>query len=55
MLQTAYLSPPAHVLFYEMLKISIVELETKKFIKVYWLGNTVKDEVYYLEIFYLTL
>ncbi|RGB42735.1 ubiquitin carboxyl-terminal hydrolase 5 [Rhizophagus diaphanus] len=44
MLQTAYLSPPAHVLFYEMLKISIVELETKKFIKVYWLGNTVKDE-----------
>jgi ubiquitin carboxyl-terminal hydrolase 7 len=46
MLQTAYLSPPAHVLFYEMLDISIVELETKKFIKVYWLGNTVKDEVY---------
>lgn len=44
MLQTAYLSPPAHVLFYEMLKISIVELETKKFIKVYWLGNTIKDE-----------
>ncbi|POG66834.1 ubiquitin carboxyl-terminal hydrolase 5 [Rhizophagus irregularis DAOM 181602=DAOM 197198] len=44
MLQTAYLSPPAHVLFYEMLKISIVELETKKFIKVYWLGNTVKNK-----------
>jgi len=44
MLQTAYLSPPAHVLFYEMLDISIVELETKKFIKVYWLGNTIKDE-----------
>ncbi|GES93025.1 cysteine proteinase [Rhizophagus clarus] len=44
MLQTTYLSPPAYVLFYEMLDISIVELETKKFIKVYWLGNTVKDE-----------
>ncbi|CAB4447002.1 unnamed protein product [Rhizophagus irregularis] len=44
MLQTAYLSPPAYVLFYEMLKISIVELETKKFIKVYWLGNTVKNK-----------
>ncbi|CAB4444830.1 unnamed protein product [Rhizophagus irregularis] len=44
MLQTVYLSPPAYVLFYEMLNISIVELETKKFIKVYWLGNTVKDE-----------
>ncbi|GBB88570.1 hypothetical protein RclHR1_01510021 [Rhizophagus clarus] len=44
MLQTAYLSPPTHVLFYEMLDISIVELETKKLIRVYWLGNTVKDE-----------
>ncbi|CAB4475297.1 unnamed protein product [Rhizophagus irregularis] len=44
MLQTVYLSPPAYVLFYEMLNISIVELETKKFIEIYWLGNTVKDE-----------
>ncbi|RGB42716.1 ICP0-binding domain of ubiquitin-specific protease 7-domain-containing protein [Rhizophagus diaphanus] len=44
MLQTAYLSPPTRVLlFYEMLKSNIVELETKKFIQVYWLGKTVKD------------
>jgi ubiquitin carboxyl-terminal hydrolase 7 len=44
MLQTAYLTPSAHVLFYEMLDISIVELETKKFFKVTWLGNTIKEE-----------
>ncbi|GBB86550.1 hypothetical protein RclHR1_12980003 [Rhizophagus clarus] len=42
--QTAHLSIPAHVLFYEMLDTSIVELEMKKFIKVYWLGHKVKDE-----------
>jgi len=46
MLQTAYLTPQAHVLFYEMLEISIVELETKKFIKISWLGNTVKEKVW---------
>ncbi|RIA93959.1 ubiquitin carboxyl-terminal hydrolase 5 [Glomus cerebriforme] len=44
MLQTAYLTPSAHILFYEMLDISIVELETKRFFKVTWLGNTVKEE-----------
>ncbi|PKK79919.1 hypothetical protein RhiirC2_860249 [Rhizophagus irregularis] len=43
MLQTGYLSPSAYVLFYEMLKTNIVELEMKKFIQVYWLGKTVKD------------
>ncbi|CAG8566428.1 7948_t:CDS:10 [Funneliformis caledonium] len=36
----AYLTPSSHLLFYEMLDISIVELETKKFFKVTWLGNT---------------
>ncbi|RGB42717.1 cysteine proteinase [Rhizophagus diaphanus] len=37
MFQTAYLSPPVYVLFYE--------LEMKVLNKVYWLGSTVKDEV----------
>ncbi|CAB5149192.1 unnamed protein product [Rhizophagus irregularis] len=37
MFQTAYLSTQVHVLFYE--------LEMKVLTKVYWLGNTVKDEV----------
>jgi hypothetical protein len=44
MLQTAYLNPSAHVLFYEV-KESIVELGAKKFFKVHWLGNIVKEEV----------
>ncbi|CAG8604518.1 507_t:CDS:10, partial [Dentiscutata heterogama] len=43
MLQTT--NPTGSVLlYYEMLDISIVELETKKFFKVYWLGTTVKEE-----------
>ena len=46
MLQTTYLTPSAPILFYEMLDISIIELETKRFFKVTWLGNTVKEEVY---------
>ncbi|CAB5149159.1 unnamed protein product [Rhizophagus irregularis] len=37
MFQTAYLSPPVHVLFYE--------LEMKELTKVYWLGSTVKNEI----------
>ncbi|GBC24696.2 cysteine proteinase [Rhizophagus irregularis DAOM 181602=DAOM 197198] len=37
MLQTAYLSPPVHILFYE--------LEMKEPTKVYWLGSTVKNEI----------
>ncbi|GBB89576.1 hypothetical protein RclHR1_01630014 [Rhizophagus clarus] len=44
MLRTPYLKSSAHVLFYEILDINVVELETKKFFKVYWLGNMVKEE-----------
>ncbi|CAG8517017.1 2181_t:CDS:10 [Diversispora eburnea] len=44
MLQPSYLAPSAYLLFYEMLDISIVELETKKFFKIYWLGTNVKEE-----------
>ncbi|KAG9295196.1 hypothetical protein G9A89_006177 [Geosiphon pyriformis] len=44
MLLPAYAGPPTNLLFYEMLDISIVELETKKFLKVIWLGNTIKEE-----------
>ena len=46
-LQISHLAPPNYILFYEMLTISIVELETKKFFKVTWLGSTVKEEVYW--------
>lgn len=33
-----------HILFYEVLDISVVELETKKMLKLMWLGNTIKEE-----------
>ncbi|KAG0337566.1 hypothetical protein BG004_007591 [Podila humilis] len=33
-----------HVLYYEKLDMSIVELENKRLIKVVWLGPTLKDE-----------
>ncbi|CAI2180552.1 16272_t:CDS:10 [Funneliformis geosporum] len=46
----AYLTPSSHLLFYEMLDISIVELETKKFFKITWLGNTVKEEEHKIDI-----
>ncbi|CAJ0637306.1 11152_t:CDS:10, partial [Entrophospora sp. SA101] len=45
MIQTTYSNngtPP--LLYYEMLDVSIIELETKKFLKVNWLGTKVKDE-----------
>jgi hypothetical protein len=46
MLRTANLKPLAYVLYYEILDINIVE--TKKCFKVTWLGNTIKEEVYYI-------
>ena len=53
MLQTNYLAPSTPLLFYEMLDISIIEYETKRFFKVIWLGNAVKEGVYIrLETFY---
>ncbi|CAG8491651.1 11949_t:CDS:10 [Dentiscutata heterogama] len=44
MLQTTYSSKSVELLYYEMLDINIVELESKKFFKVYWLGTAVKEE-----------
>jgi len=46
----AYL-PKAHLLFYEMLDISIVDLEKKLFFKVIWLGNTVREKVCIMYLF----
>ncbi|CAB5388507.1 unnamed protein product [Rhizophagus irregularis] len=44
MLQTSYLNPSAYVLFYEILELITIEPEAKKFFKVYWLGNIVKEK-----------
>ena len=40
-----YLNPPSNTLYYEMLDVSIIELETKRFLKVIWLGTSAKEEV----------
>ncbi|KAF9430947.1 hypothetical protein BGZ94_001693 [Podila epigama] len=37
-------APPPNVVFYEKLDMSIVELESKRIVKVIWLGPTLKDE-----------
>jgi hypothetical protein len=43
-LQTKYFIPP-YFLIYEMLDVSIMELETKKFLSIAWLGSTIKVKV----------
>lgn len=40
-----YSAPPNVVIYYELLDISIVELETKKSLKVVWTGSNNKEEV----------
>ncbi|GMK58352.1 hypothetical protein CspeluHIS016_0503840 [Cutaneotrichosporon spelunceum] len=43
--QTNYYSTqPNIVLYYELLNISIIELETKKSLKIYWMGRYNKEE-----------
>ncbi|GBB89580.1 hypothetical protein RclHR1_01630018 [Rhizophagus clarus] len=44
MLKIAYLKPSIYVLYYEILDINIVELETQRSLEVSWLGNTVKEK-----------
>ncbi|CAG8628272.1 14298_t:CDS:10, partial [Dentiscutata heterogama] len=44
MLQTTHQPRSVELLYYEMLDINIVELESKKFFKVHWLGTIVKEE-----------
>ncbi|KAG0307057.1 hypothetical protein BGZ98_001151 [Dissophora globulifera] len=46
MLTSGYVHPGSapNILYYEKLSISIVELESKRLIKVTWLGPTLKDE-----------
>jgi ubiquitin carboxyl-terminal hydrolase 7 len=39
-----------HVIFYEKLDMSIVELESKRVIKVTWIGANMKDEVRYRRV-----
>lgn len=41
---TAYLAQPSTILFYEKLDVSIVELETKRSLKIVWSGIHNKEE-----------
>ena len=42
-----YSSHPNVIVYYEVLDISIIELETKKSLKVHWTGRYNKEEVSY--------
>lgn len=44
-LQPAYLQSPLNTLFYEVLEISLNELETKRILKVGWLPDGITREV----------
>jgi len=50
-----YSSHPNVVVYYELLDISIVELETKKSLKVVWTGSHNKEEVSYRAVDKLTI
>lgn len=43
-IQTSYLQGSASLLYYEMLDVSIIELETKRSLKVVWMGAFNKEE-----------
>ena len=45
LIQPSYMSTTSNLLYYELLDVSIVELETKKSLKITWVGPTNKDEV----------
>ena len=46
MVQPNYATTPSTVLYYELLDISLQELETKKTVKVTWMGAHNKEEVW---------
>lgn len=45
MIQASYTNGPSNVLFYELLDISIIEIETKRNVRVTWTGAHNKEEV----------
>jgi hypothetical protein len=44
LIQPGYQQPPMNTLFYELLEISLVELETKKNVRITWMGVHNKEE-----------
>jgi hypothetical protein len=45
LIQPSYMSANNNLLYYEILDVSIIELETKKSLKITWVGATNKEEV----------
>jgi ubiquitin carboxyl-terminal hydrolase 7 len=45
LIQPSYQQAPTNTLFYELLEISLVELETKKNVRITWMGVHNKEEV----------
>ncbi|GAA6033904.1 hypothetical protein NBRC10512_001767 [Rhodotorula toruloides] len=44
MIQPGYMTPTSNLLYYETLDVSIIELETKKSLRITWVGPTNKEE-----------
>lgn len=44
MIQPGYVQTPSHLLYYELLDVTLTELETKKSVKVTWMGLNNKEE-----------
>lgn len=44
MIQPGYTQTPSHLLYYELLDVTLTELETKKTVKVTWMGLNNKEE-----------
>lgn len=45
LIQPGYMTTSTNLLYYELLDVSIIELETKKSLKITWVGPTNKEEV----------
>ncbi|GAA5900428.1 uncharacterized protein JCM6883_002840 [Sporobolomyces salmoneus] len=44
LIQPGYMTTSTNLLYYELLEVSIIELETKKSLKITWVGPTNKEE-----------
>lgn len=45
LIQPGYMASTANLLYYELLDVSIIELETKKSLRITWVGPNNKEDV----------
>lgn len=48
LIQPSYMTSTNNLLYYELLDVSIIELETKKSLRITWVGLSNKEEVSFL-------